>query len=139
MRGQYGLDLRQVGTPVDALQEHHVDLFEQLVDRAHDPHAHLLQVRGVAGHAVKAGDRHVGAAAGKGRHQPHVGQIAYRLGVGKGLGEGGRVGSVEPDHACAKRFVSGLGKSGNGGHARRQGERPQHYVVPAHRCAPERD
>ena len=72
-------DLLQVGPAVDALQEHHVDPRQQVVDRIDDLDLELVaQLRGEAGDAVAArGD--VGTPPGIRGDDPDPRQVALRL------------------------------------------------------------
>ena len=78
-----GPRLLEMRPAVDALQQHDVDLRQQLVDRADDRHAELVaQLLGEAGHAVAAGGD-VRAASGISRHDANAGQLGLGLGAFK--------------------------------------------------------
>ena len=94
---EHGPRLLQVRPAVDALEQHDVDLRQQLVDRADDLDAVLLlQVARIARHAVAAGGD-VGAAAGIGGDDPHAGELGPGMFGVQELGECDHVRRIEAD------------------------------------------
>ena len=101
-----GPRLFEVRPAVDALQQHDVDLRQQLVDRADDRHPELVaQVLGVARHPVAA-RRDVRAAAGIGRHDANAGQLGLRARGVQELRERDHVRGIQADDAGSE----GLGR-----------------------------
>ncbi len=89
--------LLEVRAAVDALQQHHVDPLEELVDRPDDLDAVLLaQVLGEARDPVAAGGD-VRTAARIGRHDPHAGQLGLRFRGVQEPGERGDVRGIQAD------------------------------------------
>jgi len=78
--GEDRFDLFEVRPAVDALQQHHVDLLQQLGNGIADLDAHAAELLGELLHPIGAG-RDVRASAGKAGHHLHVGQVALGVGI----------------------------------------------------------
>src|SRR5205807_10245738 len=94
----------QVRPAVDALQQHGIDLLEQLIDGVDDLDAEFFtEGFGIVTDAVAAG-WDVLAAAGVGRDDADASEVALRLGIVEQAREGFDVRRVESDDANADRL-----------------------------------